>query len=293
MKHAILLTCSLLFLQTTFGQNVGVGENNPQHKLDVNGDINLTGDLRANGVAGTQNQMLVSSGNGHILWMDIGQFQNHETFSTVGSGTWTVPAGVTKIMVEAWGGGGGGSCQGGGGGGGYICAWFTVVPNSTVSFTVGDNGVGTNCVGTVSNHGENTAVTVGAVTVRGLGGQGSYSYGGGYFLGRGGAFSVSGSSFRNWRGIAGEDGTPNLSDYINPSSGVYWEQIAGGSGGNGGNSTNTKAYGGKILLNGTTVLKYVTGGVAKQPGGGGYGNSDHNTNYYGSSGADGMLVINY
>ena len=64
------------------------------------------------------------------------------------SGTWTAPAGVTRVMMEAWGAGGAGGpgspgAQGGGGGGGagaYQRAVLTVVPGVTYDLIVGDGG---------------------------------------------------------------------------------------------------------------------------------------------------------
>ena len=64
------------------------------------------------------------------------------------SGTWTAPAGVTRVMVEAWGAGGAGGpgspgAQGGGGGGGagaYQRAVLVVVPGTTYELIVGDGG---------------------------------------------------------------------------------------------------------------------------------------------------------
>ena len=76
-----------------------------------------------------------------------GTYQTVQTFST--SGTWTKPAGVTKIIVEVVGGGGGGarSCEwgedcggGGGGGGGYCKKLVDVSAISSISMTVGAGG---------------------------------------------------------------------------------------------------------------------------------------------------------
>ncbi len=49
--------------------NVGIGLTNPSYKLDVSGDINLTGAIRDNGSAGTSGQVLSSTGTG-VEWID-------------------------------------------------------------------------------------------------------------------------------------------------------------------------------------------------------------------------------
>ena len=67
-----------------------------------------------------------------------------QTFTT--SGTFTVPAGVTSVTVQAWGGGGAGGSRtnngggGGGGGGAYSSGTVTVVPNTTYTVNVGTAG---------------------------------------------------------------------------------------------------------------------------------------------------------
>jgi site-specific recombinase XerD len=49
--------------------NFGIGLINPTYKLDVTGDINLTGALRTSGNAGTNSQVLTSTGTG-VAWVD-------------------------------------------------------------------------------------------------------------------------------------------------------------------------------------------------------------------------------
>lgn len=49
---------------------VGVGNNNPQYKLDVTGDINVSGAVRTNGTAGISGQVLQSTGSG-ATWASI------------------------------------------------------------------------------------------------------------------------------------------------------------------------------------------------------------------------------
>lgn len=64
------------------------------------------------------------------------------------SGTWTVPAGVTRARVTVIGGGGGGAAWSAstngqpGGGGGIAIGIFTVTPGSSIVVTIGAGGVG-------------------------------------------------------------------------------------------------------------------------------------------------------
>jgi hypothetical protein len=63
-------------------------------------------------------------------------------------GTFTVPAGVSSVMVEAWGGGGGAAMQvatstGGGGGGGYVRTVVAVSAGQVIPVTIGQGGAAT------------------------------------------------------------------------------------------------------------------------------------------------------
>ena len=76
-----------------------------------------------------------------------GGFSNMQVFTA--SGTFTIPAGVIKIMVVVRGGGGGGGSGNGGlgfgqggSGGGYGKGIFTVVPATVYAVTVGTGGIG-------------------------------------------------------------------------------------------------------------------------------------------------------
>jgi hypothetical protein len=54
MKYNFIFSI-ILFSFTSAAQNVGVGITNPAEQLDVNGNINVTGTIKANGVDGTAN----------------------------------------------------------------------------------------------------------------------------------------------------------------------------------------------------------------------------------------------
>lgn len=69
MKKFIPIAFLVSVCHNTFAQNVGIGNNNPQYKLDVSGDVNLTGRLRLNGAA-TANKVLKTDANGNPIWED-------------------------------------------------------------------------------------------------------------------------------------------------------------------------------------------------------------------------------
>jgi len=102
-------------------------------------------------------KVLTSDSSGNASWKSLGALpvtsgggipDNMRIFDS--NGTWVVPDGVTKIMIEAWGGGGGGSGSGisdgniggGGGGGGYTKKIVRVSGGDTVNITIGGGGSG-------------------------------------------------------------------------------------------------------------------------------------------------------
>ncbi len=60
--------------------DVGIGNTSPSYRLDVNGDMNLTGAMRINGSAGTAGQVLVSNGTGSPTWKNAA-FNNSVRFA--------------------------------------------------------------------------------------------------------------------------------------------------------------------------------------------------------------------
>lgn len=163
-----------------------------------------TAPTAASGTANTQiaTTAFVSAAVGTVL----SGFSNMQVFTS--SGTFTVPAGVTKVKVTVVGGGGGGSSYGGyggaGGGGTAIRIISGLTPGGTVSVTVGGGGAGGNTAGSAgatggtSSFGAFCSATGGAGQLGGNGQNGLGGIGSGgdlNFAGSAGAGSTGGSSF--------------------------------------------------------------------------------------------------
>lgn len=166
-----------------------------------------------------------------------------EVFDTAGDHPFVVPAGVTTLVVEAWGAGGGGGgalggqimislrtgAGGGGGGGAYVLTPISVIPGETLIVRVGDGGAGgksswstifDNCNPgglTAGADGENTLIIRQSdLSVLAEVGGGK---GGGHATGTGGLFSeVDG-------GLGGDGGLP-----VDPLSGSAGDDGADGDG---------------------------------------------------------------
>ena len=70
------ITCFLLLTSLyNFAQNVGVGTTTPTEKLDVNGNINLSGQLKVAGIAGMANQVLAKDGSNNLSWIDLAGYK--------------------------------------------------------------------------------------------------------------------------------------------------------------------------------------------------------------------------
>ena len=277
MKNILLFFFFYIISFQIFSQNVGIGNPAPIEKLDVNGNVNITGTIKASGVAGQPNQVLSTNNSGNLAWADLCNYKNFESIFT--NQTWIVPAGVTKVLVEAWGGGGGGNSGGGGGAGGYIKGYLIVTPSTAISIVVGTGGgAGVN--------GTNTIITYGASLLYAFGGQqGAGSGGGG-----GGTFNSGGSTV-NFIGQEGENGKPTVFNSSNYTSTESREFFLYGDGGNAPFRNFTSGKGGSQTFRrpANTIVFQYNGGPGRIPGGGG-GGFTSGSSY---SGASGMVTIYY
>jgi len=171
-----------------------------------------------------------------------------QTFTT--SDTFTVPAGVTNVTVEAWGGGGAGgaatgnpSAGGGGAGGSYVKnTSITVVPNTSYTVTIGAGGLGNN-TGNGGAGGSSWFNTTGTIlAVGGTGGLGEISN----------SATALGATAPTTGNVGGTTNYYGGNGGTGSSSGV--------SGGGGGSSAGTGSNGNPGII--TTGGSAVTGGGA-------------------------------
>ena len=209
------------------------------------------------------------SDNSTLTTAPLSGFSNMQVFTA--NGTFTVPAGVTKVKVTVVGGGGGGGGStssyggyggGGGGGGSAIKIISGLTPAGTVSVTVGAGG---------------------AASSGGAGGAGGTSSFGAYCSSTGGGGGVA-----NY-GDTGLGGSGSSGDL----------NIVGGSGGGGGGGTvsfgGSSFFGGSIRPAVPSNSGDVAGVAGCQYGGGGSGSRSPNngSTVNGGAGASGVVVVEY
>ncbi len=278
---------ALLISGYSFSQNVGIGTiASPTEKLDVNGNINMSGNLRVNNTSGQPNQVLMTNGSGKTVWMDIGEYKNVAGFSQ--SDTWTVPPGVTKIRIEAWGGGGGGAAGGGGAGGTYILTQEIIVSPGMITLTIGAGGAGAISAVVNGTSGGSTAITGAFGIYTAAGGSGGTITTGGNST----VFVLNGDPFIQF---AGQSGNPTTYEYAERTAGQFVEVRKYGSGGgiapfynNGGPGAFTV-----IDLNTTASIKSSQASLTNIIGAGGGGGGNLVPGFFGADGVRGMVIIHY
>tara|TARA_Y100001958_G_C21208359_1_gene534278 strand:- start:176 stop:1786 length:1611 start_codon:yes stop_codon:yes gene_type:complete len=228
-----------------------------------------------------------------------------------GSGTWSVPSGVTsaEILIVAGGGSGGRSpnvASGGGGGGGIVHTssyTFTSTDISNgIAYVVGDGGTGvgmngvqddeSNATEGVGQYGHDTtfAISGGTITAKGGGYAGGYdasSYRPARQGGSGGGGSwdqLSGASsnqatFSGWTSYGNSGG-----NFVNSGGGNALNGAGGGGAGGAGANMNNAGSGGNGGV-GQLFSNFTSYGASGYFGGGGGGGNDSNANA--SSGGNG------
>jgi hypothetical protein len=194
--------------------------------------------------------------------------------TTSGSGTWTVPVGVTQIqylVVAGGGGGAGGQASehggGGGGAGGYLTGTL-IVSTSTLSVSVGAAGTGggVNARGT---SGSNSSLGAG-ITAAGGGAGGTYFTNGPLTGGSGGGAGagqvIAGANGTAGQGNNGGSVTKNLSNGRHGGGG-------GGAGGVGGSTTANATITMGAGAGGIGISNDISGSTTFYSGGGGGGGS--------------------
>lgn len=199
--------------------------------------------------------------------------------TSTGAFAFTVPPGVTTVLIKAWGAGGGGglanapSGAGGGGGGAYFETWTAVTPGAVLTGSVGAGGTA-GSPGVNGGNGGDTSIVINGNTYTaggGLGGRNSNastSQGGSVGGSVTGPVVIGRSGFPSVGAIQGYSGTAIL----------YY-------GGEGGGSPLGAAGG--------TTGPGSAGNAGSIPGGGGGGSAAISTAVGGSVGGRGELWIIY
>jgi hypothetical protein len=238
MKNILLSFLLSIYSVNAIAQHVGVNTNTPTQPLDVVGNINTSGNLMVSGITGNDGQVLGMNGS-TMQWMDKSRFKNWSIYSSNGSALFTVPPGVTAVLIEMWGAGGGAHSIGGGGGsGGYWAGIIPVTGIASISLTIGNRGQG-GTAATAGTPGGNTNFSCTGFNVSTGGGGGADSTNSSglrfHFSGNGGAGMVVGplmpSSFRNYFFIDGNPGVPSTVTSVENTPGVFSDYITYGVGG--------------------------------------------------------------
>lgn len=258
--------------------NTGLGVSNAAEKLEVNGNVNITGGIMANGVAGSNAQLLGANSNGNLAWVNPCGYNRYLCFWAAATSPWVAPAGVTEAEFEIWGSGGGGSGGGGGGSGGYIKAIVSVTPGQTYNITVGQGGAGVaNGANMSGGNGGITQVIGSSVDLSAQGGLGATMTN----PGAGGSFAGTTTLSAICR--AGQPGYPNFTQPIYSG----YSKTEYGNGGQPPYSYDTYGKGEITSGSGSGIIRN-DGTSGLQPGGGGGGG-----NYSNNKGGNGYVIVRW
>ena len=146
---------------------------------------------------------------------------------TSGSGSWSVPAGISSVHAIVIGGGGGAGQNSGGGAGGLVeHTSYSVTPGGSVSYSIGGGGAqNARSVGQFFGGGDGGNTTFGSITANGGGGGGAQAAGGGYTGGSGGGGGGTGGGSTGGGGGGTNQG--------NSGGGVGYGNVGGAGSGTG------------------------------------------------------------
>jgi len=227
---------------------------------------------------------------------------------TGGTGTWTVPAGVTNVEVLVVGGGGGGAAGGtwnadGGGAGGLVYTnSYNVTAGGSISVTVGTGGVARSSYGD-GNSGNNSVFGQliayggeGGLQTRG-GNQGGYSIDAGTNItsgklgathaGSNGGGGAGANGFGNFGASYGGDGVQN-----NITGTMSYYAGGGGGGYSGDNNSGGLGGGGKGASEGLSPPELNGPGHGGTNGLGGGGGASRD-NVVSGAGGSGIVILSY
>jgi hypothetical protein len=230
------------FVNATPVANGGTGAATATAYAVQCGGTTSTGAHQSIASVGTTGQILTSNGAGALPSFQTAPssgFSNMSVFTS--SGTWTVPAGVTKCKVTVVGGGGGSpdpanysfTNSAGGGAGGAAIKICSITPGVNITITVGSGGTGGYPVsgGGTSSFGSFCSASGGA-------------YGGlGYYSSAGGLGGIGSSGDLNIRGGNGGGGW-NIPDTFDFRGGGGSSILGGGGADSSGGTLNGGQYGG-------------------------------------------------
>jgi hypothetical protein len=216
------------------------------------GGTTSTGAVQSIASVGTSGQILTSNGAGALPTFQTATVASPVATSvyktTAGSGTFTIPSGITTVKVTVVGGGGGGarSASGAGGGGGTAIKTLTgLTPGNTLSYYVGytqTNAEDNNS--TVSSGTQSISTITGGGGVRPGDSSNTGAAGG---TASGGDFNVNGQSGQSYDPGSGVGGVGGNSLYGYGGGGPYPFINAQGYGGGGG-PVNGYGSGGVIIF---------------------------------------------
>jgi hypothetical protein len=227
------------------------------------------------------------------------QLFNDPTKNGTATNTFTVPAGVTTLTVEAWGGGGaGGGCTtlsratGGGGGGGTYTKNIavSVTPGNVITVIVGSGGIGfINANGGIGG----TSSFASGIPVTAIGGNGGNVNGATTPLNGAGAIVATGVTFNGGAGGTGDatasnsgnsggggGGAGSTTSGATPTTGINAGVGGTGGGGNGASGTATSGDGNSAVT--------LSGG-----GGGGRNGGTSTGNRIGGNGYQGQVIVTW